>query len=287
MWARDERAEGEEQPPASEPAEAAAEESREQVEAEQDHEEREEAPMTYSEPTAAAPRSSTLKLNAEAQPFTFPYASPTAPITMPRTASSLSRERSPSTSGLRDGQEGSLGHPLQYGTSVTPRDASPFAHFTTSEAPSSPDLSSTPSAKTRHHRLSRSGKTNTATASVGANGYDPGVLKSLITDACITGDLYRLQALLSGGDGSDEAPSVFTLANRTLTSSGLTPLHLAAGRGHVEVSFSPLSVPSTLAHLFDSQVVEWLAEKAGAMTELEDSEGEVSRVKLSPTSHGI
>lgn len=274
----EQRSEAEEQPAAPEAAEAASEEPNDEAVAEQ--EEEEEAPFTYPEPAASAPRSSTLKLNAEAKPFTFPFASPTAPITMPRTASSLSRERSPSTSGIREGQEGSLGHPLQYGASVTPRDASPFAHFSASEAPSSPDLSSTPSATTPHHRLSQSRKTNTAAGSVGANGYDPAVLKSLITDACITGDLYRLQALLNGGDGSDEAPSVFTLANRTLTSSGLTPLHLAAGRGHVEVSSIVLSVPRMPAHLSDSQVVEWLAEKAGAMMELEDAEGEVSRANI-------
>ncbi|ORY85384.1 hypothetical protein BCR35DRAFT_313422 [Leucosporidium creatinivorum] len=186
---------------------------------------------------------------------------------MPRTASSLSRERSPSTSGIREGQEGSFAqHPLQYGTSVTPRDASPFAHFNASEAASSPDLSSTPSATTPHHRLSQSRETNTATGSVGAHGYDPAVLKSLIVDACSTGDLDRLQALLGGGDGSEEAPSVFTLANRTLTSSGLTPLHLAAGRGHLEV-------------------VEWLVKEAGAMTELEDGEGETSLHKASHRGH--
>lgn len=231
-WSAHEREEGEEE----EATEATAVTEEHQAVSAGDTD---EAPVTCT-PAPSAPttvsRTST-SLPAEATPFVFPGASntPTPPISMPRTASSLSRERSPSTSGLKEGQEGrAAAHSLQYGVSVTPRgSSSPFAHFSASDPLSSPDLASTPSA-TSHHRASPSGDTNTETGSAGAGGYDPAVLKSLIWASCTAGDLPRLQTLLSGGDGSDD--SLFALANRPLTSSALTPLHLAAARGHIEVS---------------------------------------------------
>lgn len=195
------------------------------------------AKPSTSASSPAPPPPKDPKLNAEATPFTSPSAASSAPISMTRTASSLHRARSPSTSGLKEGQEGRPnGHPLEYSASVTPRSGpSPFAHYSSSETSTSPDLSSTPSATSRH-RPSHSKETKTVTGSVGAHGYDPSVLKTLIAGACSSGDLDRLQALLNAGDGSDDSPSVFALANRPLTSSALTPLHIAAGRGHLEVS---------------------------------------------------
>ncbi|TNY18668.1 ankyrin repeat-containing domain protein, partial [Rhodotorula diobovata] len=63
-------------------------------------------------------------------------------------------------------------------------------------------------------------------------------------------------------EGEPEPSSTFTLANQTGSHSGLAPLHYAAQKGHADI-------------------VKWLIEEAGAMPELEDSEGEVRTCSLS------
>lgn len=206
-----------------------------------------DAPFAYPSPATTTSPPAPLKLNAEAPSFTFPSTSVnSAPISMPRaSASSLSRERTSSTSALNEGHLGDIhaNLPLHYGVSVTPRGGtSPFAHFSASDLSASPDLSTTPSASHRPPHL----QTKTTAKSVGTTGYDPAVLKTLITGACASGDLERLKALLSGGDGSDEFPSVFALANRASQHTALTPLHLAAARGHIEASYTENVIKATL-----------------------------------------
>jgi hypothetical protein len=82
-----------------------------------------------------------------------------------------------------------------------------------------------------------------------------------IYEAAATGKLRKLQELLAldaNGDTSDTSRS-FLLANTAKASTGFTPLHYAASRGHFEV-------------------VRWLVDVAGAIVDLEDITGEVRRI---------
>jgi len=76
-----------------------------------------------------------------------------------------------------------------------------------------------------------------------------------IYEATSHGYLAKVKEILApkgtGGKVTD-----FTHANIPNLSSGLTPLHYAASRGHLEV-------------------VRWLVENAGAIVDLEDQTGEV------------
>lgn len=76
-----------------------------------------------------------------------------------------------------------------------------------------------------------------------------------IHDATAAGKMERVKALLDPR-GSGETTSSFLLANEASSSSGLTPLHYAASRGHYEI-------------------VRWLIDAAGAIVDLEDQTGEV------------
>ncbi|CAG8443303.1 7218_t:CDS:2 [Diversispora eburnea] len=79
-----------------------------------------------------------------------------------------------------------------------------------------------------------------------ANGSTEGDLD--IHDATAVGKMDRVKALLDPR-GSGETTSSFLLANEASSSSGLTPLHYAASRGHLEI-------------------VKWLIDAAGAITAL-------------------
>jgi ankyrin repeat protein len=74
-----------------------------------------------------------------------------------------------------------------------------------------------------------------------------------IHEAAAAGNLDRVCQLLQR---QDSRASPFILANEATPSSGLTPLHYAASRGHLEV-------------------VQWLVDRAGAIVDLEDQTGEV------------
>ena len=75
-----------------------------------------------------------------------------------------------------------------------------------------------------------------------------------IHDAAAAGNFTRVKELLAPRGG--ETTSAFLLANEASPSSGLTPLHYAASRGHYEI-------------------VRWLIDEAGAIVDLEDQTGEV------------
>lgn len=222
-------------------------------------EETEEESFVY--PSQSTPPSSSDPLSASAAPFIYPGTPLTpeervssAPITM-RTASSLHRTLSSSTSGLKEGRtahalSSAPSSPLSYGVSITPRDASsPFLRQGLQGA----DLSTTPSS-IDHLPLSPLD----SPPPLSCKGLDLAELKTLIGKASASGDVERLRGLMSG-DGSDRFPSSFVLANSPSPHSGLTPLHYAARRGKVEVC-------------------KYLIEEAGAMVELEDGEGEVRLV---------
>jgi hypothetical protein len=81
---------------------------------------------------------------------------------------------------------------------------------------------------------------------------DHATLASLST----TGPLSALEAFFA--QASADGHSSFVLANEPGPNSGLVPLHYAAREGKADI-------------------VRWLIEEAGALVELEDKEGEVSR----------
>ncbi|CAG8504378.1 9831_t:CDS:10 [Racocetra fulgida] len=74
-----------------------------------------------------------------------------------------------------------------------------------------------------------------------------------IHDAAACGNIERVKDLLDPR-GAGETTSSFLLANE-VSSSGLTPLHYAASRGHTDI-------------------VQWLVTDAGAIIDLEDQTGE-------------
>jgi hypothetical protein len=80
-----------------------------------------------------------------------------------------------------------------------------------------------------------------------------------IHEAAAAGNFTRVKELLAP-QGSGETSSAFLLANEPSQSSGLTPLHYAASRGHYDI-------------------VKWLID-AGAIVDLEDQTGEVSWLDL-------
>ncbi|CAI2184165.1 13535_t:CDS:2 [Funneliformis geosporum] len=86
-----------------------------------------------------------------------------------------------------------------------------------------------------------------------------------IHEATAAGNFIRVKELLAP-HGSGEATSAFLLANEASPSSGLTPLHYAASRGHLEI-------------------VKWLIDEAGAIVDLEDQTGETALLKASYNGH--
>ncbi|CAG8497110.1 6562_t:CDS:2 [Acaulospora morrowiae] len=86
-----------------------------------------------------------------------------------------------------------------------------------------------------------------------------------IHDATAAGNMERVKELLDP-QGSGETTSSFLLANEASPSSGLTPLHYAASRGHFEI-------------------VKWLIDAAGAIVDLEDQTGETALLKASYNGH--
>ncbi|CAB4389334.1 unnamed protein product [Rhizophagus irregularis] len=85
-----------------------------------------------------------------------------------------------------------------------------------------------------------------------------------IHDAAAAGNFTRVKELLAP-QGSGETSSAFLLANDFSPSSGLTPLHYAASRGHYDI-------------------VKWLID-AGAIVDLEDQTGETALLKASYNGH--
>lgn len=64
---------------------------------------------------------------------------------------------------------------------------------------------------------------------------DPAKLEEIYT-AAVSGNLHLLQTLFQSAVSSDSNPmEPFTLANDATTRTGLTPLHGAASRGHLDV----------------------------------------------------
>ncbi|GAA5994703.1 uncharacterized protein JCM10292_004304 [Rhodotorula paludigena] len=217
--------------------------------------------------------SSSFSLNPAAASFTPSFPSceaqgePSAsPIAMPpRSTSPFTRHRSSSGTST-----------LNVASSATPRGlVSPLAQMQLSSDSSSQSASSTqsasidpPAALAPPRPTPPSRASSTASS---AKGYDPTVLRNLIATACAHGDLERLRSLLSPAaaakqGGAGEAPSTFALANQTSPHTGLSPLHYAAQKGHVDV-------------------VQWLIEAAGAMPELEDLEGETPLHKAAHRGH--
>ncbi|CAJ0911146.1 21410_t:CDS:10 [Entrophospora sp. SA101] len=86
-----------------------------------------------------------------------------------------------------------------------------------------------------------------------------------IYEATAAGNLDKVKELLAPKD-SGGIVTAFHRANIPNLSSGLTPLHYAASRGHLEI-------------------VEWLIEYAGAIVDLEDQTGENALLKASYNGH--
>ncbi|BGO96805.1 hypothetical protein NBRC10513v2_000741 [Rhodotorula toruloides] len=198
------------------------------------------SPPSASRPSALNPAAASFT------PFT-PKPSPSAPLAMPAETASRSPSRTRSTSASTS---------VEAASSVTPKGApSPLAQRTeeaSSEAPVERD--------------ERAHPVRTASTASSSKGYEPTVLRNLISTACQNGDLERLVSLMSRSGGEADGSNRFTLANQTSPHTGLAPLHYAAQRGHVDV-------------------VKWLIEECGAMPELEDGDGETPLHKAAHSGH--
>ncbi|GAA5983264.1 hypothetical protein JCM11641_002241 [Rhodosporidiobolus odoratus] len=228
---------------------------------------------TFSDPTTTSPsppadeptstlRSSALRTDAPSFAPTFSPIPAAAPIEMPSPpGSSLHRARSPSTSGILPSPSVS--------PSVTPRavdspllrkiSLEPSAVDDATPAPSPVDP---PTPSPSSPLTTRPPPTRSASTASSSKGYEPRVLRNLISTACSNGDLDRLKSLLASNSGED----AFALANEASLNTGLAPLHYASQRGHVDV-------------------VQWLIEEAGAMAESEDLEGETPLHKAAHKGH--
>ncbi|GAA5857263.1 hypothetical protein JCM8547_009404 [Rhodosporidiobolus lusitaniae] len=218
------------------------------------------------------PRLSGLRADVPAFVPSFVPPAPSAAIPVER-PSSLHRTRSSSTSGLLPsssvtprGVESPLLRKATLDSSpVDPSSASPSSSGPPDLPPSPIEYSSTPQTSSPLPALPPPDRTPSRASS--SKGYDPTVLRNLISTAASNGDLERLKSLIAGNKGGDEAgPSAFTLANKTSPHTGLAPLHYAAQAGHVDV-------------------VQWLVEEAGAMPELEDAEGETPLHRAAHRGH--
>ncbi|KAL7337600.1 ankyrin repeat-containing domain protein [Rhodotorula toruloides] len=180
-------------------------------------------------------------------PSTFTHLPP-APISMPAEAASQSPSRTRSTSASTT---------VEAASSVTPKGIpSPLARRADTAPSESPV-----------ERDERAHSVRTASTASSSKGYEPTVLRNLISTACQNGDLERLVSLMSrSGSEVADGSSRFTLANQTSPHIGLAPLHYAAQRGHVDV-------------------VKWLIEECGAMPELEDGDGETPLYKAAHSGH--
>ncbi|GEM06499.1 ankyrin repeat protein [Rhodotorula toruloides] len=173
-------------------------------------------------------------------PSTLNHPSP-APISM------HAESATPSPSHIRTTSASSS---LEAASSVTPRGVpSPLSGRTEVQAEEA-------SSESPVVRNEREHPVRTASTASSSKGYEPTVLRNLISTACQNGDIERLVSLMSGagGDGANES-NRFTLANQTNPHTGLAPLHYGAQRGHVDV-------------------IKWLIEDCGAIPELEDGDGE-------------
>ena len=187
-------------------------------------------PTSGGETVCSAPAEPESALKGEEEAFSHSASepaevapgSPTAPITMRATSSSLSRERSSSTSAIK---EGHTTHALAaaYGASVTPRgaDPSPFSRFETDNVLSlDTDRSKTPSTSVPIHRTHLD-----SPAARSARDVDTD-LKKMVFQAAASGDVDRLQALMEVVDDSDDYPSAYSMSNWT---NGEGEVHLPLG----------------------------------------------------------
>ncbi|KAK4054812.1 hypothetical protein OIV83_000736 [Microbotryomycetes sp. JL201] len=216
--------------------------------------------------------STTIPSSADNEPTedsSSSVSSSSRPITMVRApSSSLSRQRSPSTSAVEEGHEGTLSS--SFTASITPRGAHgfPFSSVTTPTGPNhSPDLAVTPSSNKFLERRAVYVNDETDHSSAEECQYVPRDAqdrKKMIVAACTSGNLRKLRKLLTPLDSNDS--DVFLLANQPVTRTNLTPLHLAAGRGYLTM-------------------VEFLTSEVGAMAEVEDDEGETALHKAAYRGH--
>ncbi|KAL8286312.1 hypothetical protein RQP46_004800 [Phenoliferia psychrophenolica] len=258
----------------------------------------EEESFSYSAAAAAAASEPAPPVVVAAEASAAAPHSPTAPITMRTTSSSLSRARSPSTSAIKEGRtthaSGASASSPAFGVSVTPRgDASPFSRFENDNILSlDTDLSKTPSASAPIHRTQLHSPAARSARDVDVD------LKKLIFSAAATGDLDRLQALMDGGDDLDDYPSSYQMSNWT-NGEGETPLHQAAYRGHLAVAVwlenagANVEVPDndgwTALHNAASKgyldIVKWLIEDAGASVDTRSKHGYSALMNAASRGH--
>lgn len=159
--------------------------------------------------------------------------------------SSLRRQRSSSSTAIHEGSErhSPASVPTAYGVSITPT--------------------------TKRTAFPQDNSSDISDVSEAIEIADLPILRSEVVKAASSDNLVRLQALLSPNLtllSGDPLPSPFVLANEASATSGLTPLHHAAGRGHAEVC-------------------RWLVAGAGAMADIEDNEGETALHKAAHRGH--
>lgn len=224
--------------------------------------ERRDTPSEVTRDQVAQPSSASSRLDPAAEPFVYTISS--TPTSIASTAIPFASTSSRGSHSIVSDNFSDNSSPTSDG--ATPRaDPSPFSassRLALENSERTLDLQSTPPTS------SILGSPPLSPAATSLKGLDLGALKGLIAQASSAGKIGRLGALLDGGDGTDDYPSSFVLANSPMPYSGMTPLHCAAKSGQLETC-------------------RFLIEEKGAMIDLEDAEGEVRHFLISlPVSRG-
>jgi hypothetical protein len=130
----------------------------------------------------------------------------------------------------------------------------------------------TPISSTHLERTRSSSSTSIPEPAPGTNTgptshpVDAPSLYEAITQACICGSLPTLRSLFHPSSLPDDYPPAFTLSNTPHPHTGLTPLHYAASRGHLDIA-------------------RYLVDECGALVDMEDPSGETALHKAAYKGH--
>ncbi|KAJ3100790.1 hypothetical protein HDU96_010226 [Phlyctochytrium bullatum] len=113
-------------------------------------------------------------------------------------------------------------------------------------------------------------------SSAGGGSKQPENPNTQLAAACAAGDVFALLNILgldsskaysrSPTEGSSQTPKTTISVNKPVNSAGSLPLHIAASRGHIEV-------------------VVMLIDRAGALTDMPDSQNETALLKAAYNGH--